>query len=188
MNSKIVKGKIETESLTLAEAVLDECDDLERVLLSWTDKELIEGQGVESGYFERCINNGDLPPIRDAKIDNYKFFSIYLKEENKLIGYFDLYFGYPTDDTVWISIFVIDGSYRKKGYAQEVIDKLSQEFMKNGFCKLGVGVYLNNWRALRFWTKVGFDKVLGVFCDGDFHPDKYAIIRLEKNCKSIFAE
>jgi len=46
MNSKIVKGKIETESLTLAEAVLDECDDLERVLLSWTDKELIEGQGV----------------------------------------------------------------------------------------------------------------------------------------------
>jgi len=178
--SDILSSKIETERLIISNAVLEECGDLEKVLLSWTDKKLIEGSDSESGYFEKCIKDGDLPPIKEANKCNYRLKSIYLKGENKLIGYFDLYFGFPSTDCVWISIFVIDGAFRKEGYAQEVINKLSNECKKNGFPKIGIGVFLNNWRALRFWTKAGFDKVFGIFCDGEYQENKYAAIGLEK--------
>jgi ribosomal protein S18 acetylase RimI-like enzyme len=75
---------------------------------------------------------------------------------------------------------VIDEAFRKKGYAQETIKYLSNDFQKNGFSKMGIGVFLNNWRALRFWTKAGFDKVSGINGDGDYQKNKYATIRLKK--------
>ena len=103
-----------------------------------------------------------------------------MKEENKLIGYFDVYFGYPDTSCVWISIFVIDEAFRKKGYAQEAISYISDVCKKNGFLKIGIGVYLNNWRALRFWTKAGFEKVFGIYGDGEYQENKYAVIGLEK--------
>lgn len=177
---EILKGKIETERLILSDAVYKECSDLEKVLKSWTDKKLIEGSHTESGYFEKCIKDGDLPPIKGASKDNYRLKSIYLKEENKLIGYFDLYFGYPSRECVWISIFVIGGEFRKKGYAQEIIKYLSSECNENGFLRIGIGVFLNNWRALRFWTKAGFDKVFGIYSDGEYEENKFATIGLEK--------
>jgi GNAT superfamily N-acetyltransferase len=176
----LLKDTIETDRLIISEAVLDECDALEKVLQSWSDKMLIEGSGPESGYFKKCLTEGDLPPIDGASRDNYRLKSIYIKGENKIIGYFDLYFGYPSTDCVWISIFVIDEAFRKKGYAQETIKYLSNDFQKNGFSKMGIGVFLNNWRALRFWTKAGFDKVSGINGDGDYQKNKYATIRLEK--------
>ncbi len=178
--SELLRGKCETKRLYLSDSVLSECKELEKVLLSWTDKKIIEGTDSEPGYFEMCINNGDLPPIRNASKDNYILKSIYLKEENKLIGYFDLYFGYPDTSCVWISIFVIDEDFRKKGYAQEAISYISDACKKNGFLKIGIGVYLNNWRALRFWTKSGFDKVIGIFEDGEYQENKYGVIGLEK--------
>jgi len=60
-----------------------------------------------------------------------------------------LYFGYPSKDCVWISIFVIDKEFRKKGYAQEIIKYLSNVFKENVFLKIGIAVFLNNWRALK---------------------------------------
>ncbi|HOV27296.1 MAG TPA: hypothetical protein PK566_13200 [Pseudobacteroides sp.] len=76
----ILKGKIETERLILSDAVYEECSALEKVLKSWTDKNLIEGSDTESGYFEKCIKDGDLPPIEGASKDNYRLKSFYLKE------------------------------------------------------------------------------------------------------------
>lgn len=178
--SDILIDKIETERLIISDAVLEECSELERVQQSWTDKKLVEGCEFDDGYFERCIKEGDLPPIEEADKSNYRLKSIYLKEEKNLIGFFDMYFGYPTKDCAWISIFVIDSSYRKNGYAQEVINMISNECKKFGFSKIGIVVYLNNWRALRFWTQAGFDKVTGIFCDGEYQENKYARIKLEK--------
>lgn len=178
--SDLRNGKAETKRLVLSDAVMDECDELEKVELSWTDKKLIEGSGAESGYFEKCIKDGDLPPVKGVCKDNYRLKSVYLKGDHKLIGYFDLYYGYPSGNCVWISIFVIDGTFRQKGYAQEVINYVSDDCRKSGFKKMGIGVYLNNWRALRFWTQIGFDKVSGIYGDGEYRENKYATIGLEK--------
>jgi len=173
--------KFETEHLLVVDSKLEECNRLYQIASSWTDKILIEGSGVEVGYFEDCITNGDLPPIEGATKERYSFKSIILKESQTIIGYFDFYRGYPSSEYVWISIFVIDSEFRKLGYSQEVMDLFKTYCKNNGFSKIGIGVYLNNWRALRFWTKTGFNKVIGVNCEGDYTENKFATIKLELN-------
>ncbi|MDO9680586.1 MAG: GNAT family N-acetyltransferase [Bacteroidales bacterium] len=176
----MLKGTLITNRLLLKEAIHEECIKLKSVLHTWTDKQLVEGSGFEGEDFEKWISEGDLPPVENACKANYRLKSIYLKEENKLIGYIGLYMGYPAKDCLWIGILVIDSGYRKNGYAQEIISRISDDAGANGFSKLGIAVYLNNWRALRFWTKAGFDRVTGISCDGEYEEEKFATIKLQK--------
>jgi diamine N-acetyltransferase len=178
--NKHISDSIETNRLIIADAKVDECDTLQRIGEGWVDKVLVEGEPFESGYINNCLAEGDLPPIVNAKKQNYRLKSIFLKEKGVLIGFIDLYHGYPTDDTAWISLMVLDENFQGNGYAKEVMDCIAQECRKIGFKKIGIGVYLKNWRALRFWTKIGFDKITGITGDENFGENTFAIIKLEK--------
>lgn len=176
----MLKGTLITNRLLLKEAIHEECNKFKSVLHTWTDKQLVEGLGYESEDFEKWMSEGDLPPVENACKANYRLKSVYLKEENKLVGYIGLYMGYPAKDCLWIGILVIDSGYRKNGYAQEIISRISEDAGANGFSNLGIAVYLNNWRALRFWTKAGFDRVTDISCDGEYKEGKFATIKLQK--------
>ena len=39
---------------------------------------------------------------------------------------------------------------------------------------------LKNWKGLRFWTKAGFDKVIGIYGDKVYNQNAFALIGLEK--------
>lgn len=168
-------------NIKITDSIMSECPDLQNICQSWVDKVLIEGSEFESNYIYNCLTIGDLPPIPNASKSSYRLKSIYLKQTDELIGFTDLYFGYPTNDSAWISIFVIHEKFRNNGYAQEAIAILTEECKLHGYKKIGIGVYLKNWRALRFWTKVGFDKVTSISGDKDYSENSYARIGLEKN-------
>lgn len=172
--------KLESNRLILKEATLAEANELQNIYEEWDDKELLEGSKAEEGYIKNSILEGDLPPVDGASKDKYSLKAIYLRENNEIIGFVDSYFGYPQETTVWISIFVISKEYRKNGYAQEALSLIVQDYSKEGCKKIGIGVYLKNWRGLRFWTKAGFNKVIGVFGDKDYSDHTYAFIGLEK--------
>jgi ribosomal protein S18 acetylase RimI-like enzyme len=167
-------------NIQIADSTMDECANLQNICDSWEDKRIIEGSEFEPNHIFNCLTKGDLPPIPNANKSSYCLKSIYLKQTNELIGFCDLYFGYPTNESAWISIFMIHNNFRKKGYAQEAIDIISNECRVLGFSKIGIGVYLKNWRALRFWTKAGFDKVISITGDKDYSENAFARIGLEK--------
>jgi diamine N-acetyltransferase len=49
-----------------------------------------------------------------------------------------------------------------------------------GFSEARIGVHLKNWPALRFWTQLGFDKILGIVGD-DKHTEKtFSVLKLQK--------
>lgn len=48
-------------------------------------------------YIYKCLADGDLPLITNANKKYYKIKSIYLKETSELIGFIDMYHGYPKD-------------------------------------------------------------------------------------------
>ncbi|PKP34033.1 MAG: GNAT family N-acetyltransferase [Bacteroidetes bacterium HGW-Bacteroidetes-15] len=171
------------KSIVISDSTLDEYSALQIICDSWVDKKLIEGTEFEPNYIHNCLTNGDLPPIPNASKSSYRLKSIYLKHSDELIGFTDLYFGYPTNDSAWISIFMIHERFRNNGYAQEAIAIISQECRKLGYKKIGIGVFLKNWRALRFWTKVGFDKVTSISGDKDYSEESFARIGLEKSLK-----
>lgn len=169
------------KSIIISDSTLDECSALQIICDSWGDKRLIEGTEFEPNYIHNCLTNGDLPPIPNASKSLYRLKSIYIKQTDELIGFMDLYFGYPTNDSAWISIFMIHEKFRNNGYAQEAIAIISEECRKLEYKKIGIGVFLKNWRALRFWTKVGFGKVTSISGDKDYSEKSFALIGLEKS-------
>jgi len=178
--SKVLPERAETENLIIRTACMEDKEELQAICDTWENKVLVEGEEFPPDYIAKCLTEGDLPPSPNAEMANYRMKSIVLKETGKIIGFFDFYFGYPSEDTLWTSIFLVHKAYRKSGYGQEVIRYISTEARYAGFSKLGVGVYLKNWAALRFWTKSGYDQVFGVFGDHIYSASTFALIGLEK--------
>lgn len=169
--------------VTILDSKFDECEKLQKICTTWDDKRIIEGEEFEPDYIYKCLTKGDLPPISNANKANYRLKSIYLKDTDELIGFTDMYYGYPSPEVVWISIFIIDKKYRKNKYAQDAIKLISDKSREKGYEKIGVGVHLKNWGALRFWTKAGFNQIFGIFGDNTYSTDNFAIIGLEKSLK-----
>jgi hypothetical protein len=109
----LLPTKSESSNLYYCDAERSDISKLQLVCESWTDKLIVEDDEFAPDYIANCIENGDLPPIENAKIENYSFKAICRKTDNEIIGFFDIYHGYPTSDTLWISMFVIDQSSQK---------------------------------------------------------------------------
>ncbi|MHC1776202.1 MAG: GNAT family N-acetyltransferase [Lentimicrobium sp.] len=182
MSSKFSK-KTETDRLIIADADPALCDELQEICETWDDKKLMEGEEFEPGYIRKCLAEGDLPPIPGASKEHYRLKSFHLKESGRLIGFTDLYFGYPTEKTAWISIILISKVHRKEGFAQEAIEAISAECTRAGFEQIGIGVYLKNLRGLRFWINAGFREVTGISAEDDNSENTFAFIRLVKILK-----
>lgn len=168
-----------TERLLIRRAILDDVNELNRICNSWDDKIYLEGDKFQDGYIENCIKNGDLPPIENANRINYSMMTIQ-NTDDQIMGFFDLYHGYPDKDTIWIGIFVIDKDMQGKKYGQEVIRSFCDECKKSDWRSIGLGVYLKNWKGLRFWNNNGFNKIICINGDKEYGENTFALIGLSK--------
>lgn len=138
------------------------------------------GKCTPPDYVCKCITEGDLPTVPGASRDFYSFKAICLKACGNLIGYVDFYHGYPDSDTLWVSILLIDPTYQRQGYAQELVAGITYNARKLGYAALGIGVQLKNWPALRFWTNQGFDRIIKIVGDSEHSDNTFATISLRK--------
>ena len=172
--------KSESQNLYIRNADSDDIGVLQLICDSWTDKLLIEGEEFAPDYISKCLSIGDLPPIRKPIKANYRIKVIGNKKSNDIIGFFEMYYGYPTPSVLWISMFVINSNSQHTGYGSEIIELLTREAKKNEYTGIGIGVHLKNWKGLRFWTQNGFDKVTGISGDKEYANDKFSVIKLQK--------
>lgn len=170
----------ETSRLIIKDSVTDECESLQRLYESGKYLKDIIGDSFEADHIYKCLANGDLPPITNANKEYYKIKSIYLKETSELIGFIDMYHGYPEEKTLWIGYMYINSSFQRKGFAQEVIEYICNESQKIKLNKISLGVSLKNWQGLRFWSKCGFNTIIGISGDGECTLDSLAFMGLEK--------
>jgi RimJ/RimL family protein N-acetyltransferase len=168
-----------TERLIIRKTVLDDCKELSHICNTWTEKELVEGERFSEGYIENCFNKGDFPPIEKANISDYYIMTIE-KIDGRIIGFFDLYHGYPKSDSIWISMFIIDNEFQGNAYGQEVIKSICEICREFGWKSIGLGVYLKNWKGLRFWNKNGFDKIIGIYGDKEYSQNTFSVIGLKQ--------
>jgi GNAT superfamily N-acetyltransferase len=166
--------------IIILDSKLEDSDQLQKICWSWKDKKVTEGEAFDQNYVYKCLTKGDLPPIPSANKNNYRFKSIYLADNHTLIGFYNLYYGYPSKNVAWIGMFMIDEKYRGNNYAKEAIKIINDVCKEKGFEKIGIGVHLKNWSGLRFWTKVGFNHTTGIFGDASYQENNFAIIGLEK--------
>ena len=96
-----------------------------------------------------------------------------------LFGYFHLFHGAPQPDVCWISMFVIHPDYQGQHLAQEVVNGLAYHLREAGYRAIWLEVYLRNWPALRFWTIMGFTRIVAYEGDKEPGEGKQARIMLE---------
>lgn len=178
--SRTISSSIETENLIIRDAVEKDIPALKSICCSWTDKQLLEGEWFEESYIEKCISEGDLPPIANASRALYQLKAICSKKDSSIVGFLDVYHGYPNPSTVWISIFVVNAQVQQHGVGREAVAAIAAAAKEKGYASLGIGVHLKNWKGLRFLTRNGFDRITDIRGDKDYGSSSFSVIYLEK--------
>lgn len=179
MMIKQIKETFDTERLIISDVTYNDLSRLDAVCSSWKDKVWIEGEAFPDNYIDECWRNGDLPPSPHATKENYRLKKIVLKSNKEVIGFFDLYYGFPSESCIYMSIFLIDSDYQKMHYAKEVVSQLIYEGQQTIYEKLTIGVQLKNWKALKFWINAGFKSIRGYYGDEILSDSTFAIIGLD---------
>lgn len=171
----------ETERLILKDSVMEECNQLQKLneasdyIAKWV------GWKTPPDYAYKTLTEGNLPP--GGVKEHFKVKSICLKADSELIGLVELYHGYPSDDSLCIGWLFIHPEHQGKRYARETVNYLSEEAYKAGYDRIRLGVHLKNWPALRFWTSMGFDRIIGFIGDHVHTENADASVILMKGLK-----
>ena len=125
---------------------------------------LIEGQAI--------------PPGGDS--DRLKTFLITGQEDNGARGFLSVYCGYPREETLYVGDLFVEPLWQGQGLGQEAVLSLEQVAAECGFREIRLAVGLKNWLALRFWVKLGYDRITKISGDRTFAPEAFANLELGK--------
>ncbi len=184
MKNKINKERLlpktgETQRLLIKDAVMEECEKLQLVNEASDYIEKWVGWKTPSNYMFTTLTEGNLPP--GGKKECFQVKSIYHKQTEEIIGVMEIYNGYPSKEVLAIGWIFILPSYQKDGYAKEALNLIFEEAKKVNYKKVGLGVHLKNWPAIRFWHKLGFNTIVKIIGDEVHSESTFASIILEKN-------
>jgi GNAT superfamily N-acetyltransferase len=139
------------------------------------------GDTVEKGQVLYQISTDDLDnQIDNADTKNYRIMVIE-NIEDEIVGFFNVYHGYPSEDCLWIGMFLIDRKYRHNEFGSKTITSIINIAKENGWLRFGLGVYLKNWTGLRFWINNGFKEIGGIFGDKQYSNNTFSLVSLFRN-------
>ncbi len=90
-------------------------------------------------------------------------------KDDRIIGYIELYPGFPSMDNVYISLFYITCAHRDNKVSEDILNHLVEEFARNSYKTTHVSTSLKTWHNLSFWHHCGFDTILSVDSDEENH-------------------
>lgn len=76
-------------------------------------------------------------------------------DKNNLVAILDLIDGYPTEDTAYIGLFMVDANLSGQGLGSRIMAELLTQ-LATRFKKIRLGYVENNPQSSYFWSKVGF--------------------------------
>lgn len=109
---------------------------------------------------QRAVSHAVLPP--GGVPWREKLFLVRDIESRDTIGFLTVYFGYPTPETIYISNFYMRPAWQGRGFGRVIVTELEKLVLQAGFHDARVVVGLKNWRALRFWTRCGFSRIIRI--------------------------
>jgi diamine N-acetyltransferase len=164
---------LSNDDITIRRAEKADVLPLQGICDAWIERSFFEGETLAFDHIERCLNEGDLPPIADPLKENYVLFVV--EKSKSIIGLFDLYDGYPETNTAWIGLFLLDIEFRNEGYGKLICEMIASSCQQDGIESMALAVSMNNRLAFKFWINQGFKEILGLY--GNI---KYPIIGLKR--------
>jgi ribosomal protein S18 acetylase RimI-like enzyme len=151
------------KSVTIASTVQTDVVALEQIRLQAREffTELSSTHGHLLDPIAKVLAKGDLPA--GGVIDNFEMLTI--RRGAKIVGYSETYRGYPDERTAYIPLLYL--AERGCGVGTATVTHLLKRFEAAGFFKIRLTVLLTNTRALKFWHKMGFDKITKITLSAD---------------------
>ncbi|HXR27740.1 MAG TPA: GNAT family N-acetyltransferase, partial [Candidatus Baltobacteraceae bacterium] len=69
----------------------------------------------------------------------------------------------PSDSVPWISLLVLATGRQNQGLGTEAALELEERFARAGWSEVRLGVLADNVRELRFWQRLGYGELVGVW-------------------------
>lgn len=116
-------------------------------------------------YYRHC---GTEPSEADIRQDMTLLPPGAAPEDKYFLGYFrgdrlaavlDLIDGYPSAETAYIGLFMVDGRFSGQGIGSRLVEELLEELKTAGFSRVRLAYQKANPQSTRFWTKNGFQLV-----------------------------
>ncbi|HEM2786143.1 TPA: GNAT family N-acetyltransferase [Streptococcus suis] len=126
--------------------------DLEQVLALYQTNPLYFEHFPPLPSLESLAN--DLVDCPSGKELSDKYFLGFWDKE-RLVAILDLIDGYPTEDTAYIGLFMVDSRLAGQGLGSKIIAELLSQLATH-FKKVRLGYVESNPQASHFWSKVGF--------------------------------
>lgn len=173
---KLIPSKWNTSSFVIENLEQSEIGIVQELYKSSSNIGKWDGNEYNAAYIDTAFHSGILPPggIRD----HFQIQTIRDRDRDELIGFLNIYNGFPINKAIYLTFLCIDKKYQKHGCGQETIKQLIIEARKMEYTEIRVNVSLKNWSALRFWTQSGFNQISGIFGDKELSEDKFADIEL----------
>ncbi len=85
------------------------------------------------------------------------------RKTNAALGYFQFELDAPESGRCWLPMFVLNEQARGRGVSHEAVESLIHTVSESeAFQSVGLNVYVENARALKFWFMLGWQEILGV--------------------------
>ena len=128
-----------------------------------------------------CLRIGDIiPGVSEEEYKRENYFLYCIRKDDQIIGWLSIYLEYQQKDTVYLSVLYIKEAYRSNGIGAEIIDALTRRLSDGQFKTIKTHCSLRNALSLRFWVKVGFDRIFEIECTDNLYPDEFGGIGLTK--------
>lgn len=156
---------IETPNLSVAAASPKDVVEMVSVYLACSYLEEWTGQPHTASAVADMLMGRDLPPGGQSEYN--LCLAARVRETGMLAGFAQCYTAWPGENSFWIGLFLIDPELQGYVYGREFIDAILNECRKLGYEKAGLGVYLGNQKAVKFWYQNGFRRISAVRTEGE---------------------
>lgn len=91
-----------------------------------------------------------------------------IRVDSDIVGYFLLTESEPLSDLIWLSLLALHPNHQDQRLGREIFDRLVTFYARDGhFRAIWLEVYVKNWRALSFWIRQGFTRIIEYGGKGD---------------------
>lgn len=139
------------------------------------------GGHISGASYELCspgeFLRGEKMP-REGQPENFELLTVRINE--MLIGGIMLYRDFPGKGYVEILSLYIGQPARCSGFGTKAAKMICRYFYESGYAAVRTAVPLQSWGGLRFWNRLGFDRIIALDAQGEASDEGVGVITLEK--------
>jgi GNAT superfamily N-acetyltransferase len=164
----------------LQEATLDDLGAVKEIWSSNAELNALLGpHGEWEDEARGSILHRELPPGGVTERSHYLV--IRRRDDQVLLGTLGIYRGYPHERCVYIGSLFFQPQFHQQGYGSEVLRFLEDWSKAQGFCEQRLGVGTRNWGGLRFWYRMGYNRLTKISGTSDYAEDAFCNLELSKS-------